>query len=184
MSTAAQLAYVLADASVSYVGASVQTDFVLAASQLAYVDAVASQVRLDPFLIYFSFEDQVALADAIAFTYGRVLADSVLIEEDLIVSFTKILSDAFVMDDMTGIDSFVLDTIASKTNIAVVTDVAAIHLSRPVTDTIGFAELVNLVWGREVLDIATVSDMLVLDLFYVPSAIINGGELNTFELNE
>lgn len=176
--------YVLADIGVAFTDAQSSVSYVFAAPQLLYADATAADVRLDPFLTLKRFADTPLLTDSLAFLFTRPVADATVLTDTAAWIFNKNISDGFSIDDLTMADSLVVEFVMTKTNVAFVVDVVAIAVNRPLTDSLGFTDIVDILLAREVLDIITVSDSVLIDVLFVPNAIVNGAPLNTFELNE
>ena len=104
--------------------------------------------------------DSYTVAEAVALLFSNAYADSVSATDQFarVVSYDRSFSDSFVLDDFTDIDAIQKDTIASKTNIigfsdiqvfgtekllqdtAAVTELAALHTSRPATDGVSTAD--------------------------------------------
>lgn len=105
--------------------------------------------------------DNYTVTEAVALLFSNAYADSVSATDQFarVVSYDKSFSDTFVLDDFTDIDAIQKDTIASKTNIigfsdiqvfgtekllqdtAAVTELAALHTSRPATDGFGTSDV-------------------------------------------
>ena len=105
--------------------------------------------------------DSYTVTEAVALLFSNAYTDSVSATDQFarVVSYDRSFSDSFVLDDFTDIDAIQKDTIASKTNIigfsdiqvfgtekllqdtAAVTELAALHTSRPATDGFGTSDV-------------------------------------------
>ena len=105
--------------------------------------------------------DSYTVTEAVALLFSSAYTDSVSATDQFarVVSYDRSFSDSFVLDDFTDIYAIQKDTIASKTNIigfsdiqvfgtekllqdtAAVTELAALHTSRPATDGFGTSDV-------------------------------------------
>lgn len=186
VSPTAIVEYVDAKSYVSYTNAQAEVSYQFLVAELHYTDAQAVYVALVTSLKLVKPFETLALNDtiSIAIEYIREALDSISFIDNAVLAIGKNISDGFAMDDMSMVDGFVVEYNMIKANIVTMGEVIAKSVARPASDGITITDLLDILLAREVLDIFTVSDTVLIDVFYIPTAVLDGGDLNTFELNE
>lgn len=179
----AGVSYVDPTATIQFVDAVSVVSYVAAACSIAWTEVVATEVRFDPFLLLRALAETVGFAETVTVVRGVFynFADSYSVSDSTALSVTKVVSDGVFLDD-TALTAGAIGV--DKSNLVTTADVITFSVAALRADSLSFAELVALATTKVLLDVATVSDILVSELAYVPTAIVNGGPLNTFALNE
>lgn len=153
---------------------------------LGYLALTVTDLKLDPFFLYRVLADSVSLADTVglAIGFGRAFTEDFTPVDAVSLHAQLVLASAFLLDDMESVDDLAIQTGIRKTNLLFPVDVLTFSLARTLTDGIGFSDLLLITFNISPLDIIVVADTFLLELAFVPSAIVNGAPLNTFALNE
>ncbi len=178
-----QLSYLDPAASFVYTDPRAVLQYVDAAASVLWTEVTATEVRFDPFLLLRTLAETVGFAETVVVIRGVFYAftDGYGVTDSARLAVIKVISDGVFLDD-TAITAGAIGV--DKSNLVTAADVITFAVASVRADSLSFTELVALTTGKQLLDVATISDTLLAELSYVPTAIVNGGPLNTFALNE
>tara|TARA_A100001391_G_scaffold193716_1_gene169319 strand:- start:4332 stop:4976 length:645 start_codon:yes stop_codon:yes gene_type:complete len=153
---------------------------------IIYVDAVAANTIADYFLTLVRLpEETVSVTDNITvlLTYFRPYEDSTSVSDNAVKAVSRILTDAFTLDDMVGADAFDVEFQATKSNVMSVADTTAITTQRPVLDGFSVEDSVIAAISTNLADSLTVAESMVYEIVDVSHGRVNGFSVNQFVLN-
>jgi hypothetical protein len=178
-----QFSYLDPAASFVYTDPRAVLQYVDAAASVLWTEVTATEVRFDPFLLLRTLAETVGFAETVVVIRGVFFSftDNYGVSDSAVLAVTKVISDGVFLDDTLSSDGVVS---VEKSNLVTTADVITFAAASVRADSLSFTELVALTTGKQLLDVATISDTLLAELSYVPTAIVNGGPLNTFALNE
>jgi hypothetical protein len=129
--------------------------------------------------------DTVTLTEDPDLSFGKAATDSVSLSESLTrtVSFVRVFTDAFSLDDAATVDAFVKDEDLNKTNVFSFADFPALGFSKQITpDTFTVSDVDAIAFGKNAADSFSFTDNFSYLIF--SNAAMNAAQLNSTPFNE
>ena len=129
--------------------------------------------------------DTVTLTEDPDLSFGKAATDSVSLSESLTrtVSFVRVFTDAFSLDDAATVDAFVKDEDLNKTNVFSFADFPALGFSKQITpDTFTVSDVDAIAFGKNAADSFSFTDNFSYLIF--SNAAMNAAQLNSSPFNQ
>lgn len=129
--------------------------------------------------------DSLSVSEASSIQFSRPAADSVSLAESLsrVVTFNRSFADAFTLDDLAEVDSFVKETGLNKGNLVGMGEDHTYSFQKAVADSFSVSEDLAFSADKVLSDSATIGESINLTKRSAASSVINEGTFNFAPLN-
>ena len=129
--------------------------------------------------------DSLSVSEASSIQFSRPAADSVSLAESLsrVVTFNRSFTDAFTLDDLAEVDSFVKETGLNKGNVVGMGEDHTYSFQKAVADSFSVSEDLAFSSDKVLSDSATIGESINLTKRSAASSVINEGTFNFAPLN-